>query len=279
MRLTQEQVDEMNNVQKRLMGLFIDICDKLNLKYYMVHGSLLGTIKYGDFFPLDDDIDVAMPRQDYDRLLESGQAILPDNIILQSCKTEKEFPLAFAKLRDSNTTFIQTMMKGLNINQGIYIDIFPMDYYPKEQIRRKWLFLWSEIYKARIGTRINYETSDPVWKKVLRGVSCVICPSWEAAVQKRADLYATISKTNEFIMVGGKDKERGIPIKWFGEGVSRNFAGLSVCCPKMYEEYMSCIYDDFMNYNPSGAYINDDGTVTVSAEIFSTVEPYSTFIP
>ncbi len=278
MRLTQEQVDEMNRVQKSLMRLFIDVCEKLNLNYYMVHGSLLGTIKYSNFFPLDDDIDVAMPRYDYDKLLEFGQAFFPDNIVLQSCKSEKEFPLAFAKLRDSNTTFIQTMMKGLKINQGIYIDIFPMDYYPKEQIKRKWLFLLSEIYKARIGTRINYETGEPVWKKILRGVSCVLCPSWEIAVQKRANLYVNISKTNEFIMVGGKDKERGIPIKWFGEGIQHDFAGLSVRCPKMYAEYMSCIYGDYTNYNPSESYINDDGTVTVSAEVFSTVEPYSAFI-
>lgn len=277
MRLTQEQISEMNTVQKQLMQNFIDVCKQLNLKYYMVHGSLLGTLKYSDFFPLDDDIDVAMPRKDYDKLLESAQALLPNNIFLQSCKSEKEFPLAFAKLRDNNTAFIQTIMKGLNINQGIYIDIFPMDFYPENKIKRKWLLLWSEIYKARIGTRINYETGEAIWKKLLRCVSWFFCPSWEIAVQKRASLYAHLPRTDEIIIVGGKAKERGIPLKWFGAGIQLDFAGLSVRCPQMYMEYMTCIYGDFMNYNPSSQYINEDGTVTVSAEVFSTTKTYRLF--
>ena len=277
MRLTQEQVSAMNLIQKDLLKSFIDVCMKLNLKYYMVHGSLLGTLKYGDFFPLDDDIDVAMPREDYNKLLEFGQSLLPDNVFLQSCKSEKEYPMVFAKLRDNNTAFIQTLMKGLNINQGIYIDIFPIDYYPKNRFKKIWLRFLDKLYLSRIGTRINYDSGEAKWKKIIRSISCIFCPSWEKAVKKRAGLYAKFPQSDRVIVIGGKASEQGIPSAWFGNGEELEFAGLSVRCPQMHKDYMTCIYGDYMNYNPSEKNINDDGTVTVSAEVFSTTQSYLDF--
>ena len=278
MKLTQEQVSSMNLIQRHLLQCFIEVCTQLELKYYMVHGSLLGTIKFGDFFPLDDDIDVAMPRSDYNKLLEKGQALLPNNIFLQSYKSDQQYPMPFAKLRDSNTAFVQTLMKGLSINQGIYIDIFPIDFYPKNIFYRRWKLFLDKLYKARIGTLINYDTGEAKWKKLLRNLSCVLCPSWEKAVRKRADLYVCLPESDDVIVVGGKEKERGIPFLWFGAGKQDVFSGISVCCPQMYKEYMTCIYGDYLNYNPSAKYINDDGTVTVSAEIFSTTKSYTEFI-
>ena len=186
MYLTLDEVQKMNAVQLEIFKEFVKVCKKLDLKYYMAHGSLLGTLRYEGFFPFDDDIDLLMPRKDYDRLLKEGQALLPSKYFVQSCKTEKEYPLAFAKIRDSETAFIQPVMENFNVNMGIYIDIFPLDYYPENKFTQKYLVFINKVYSLRINLKMNYEEKQPILKNLLRGISVLLCPSWEKTVQRRA---------------------------------------------------------------------------------------------
>lgn len=95
----------MNDLQKcelELLKYFIDICNKLNLRYYLVCGSALGAVKYGGFIPWDDDVDVALPRPDYEMFIKNAQRMLPSHVFLQNSMTDPQFPLIFSKLRNSN---------------------------------------------------------------------------------------------------------------------------------------------------------------------------------
>lgn len=266
----------MNGVQLDIFKHFVSVCSSLNLTYYMVHGSLLGAVQRKGFFPFDDDIDVAMPRADYNKLLQEGQHLLPSYLFLQSYETEKQFPLAFAKIRNSNTAFIQPI-HNRTINQGIYIDIFPMDNYPAGKWKQKFLALLERMYQARILAGLSLDGC-PVWKRILSHFSKWVFPSWEKAVRKRAQLYASFAENGRVIIVGGKSQERGIGKNWFAPGVYRNFEGMQVNCPVKYEKYLSCIYGDFKNYHPMGKYLNADKTATVSAEQFSTTRSYKDFL-
>ncbi|MBP5592258.1 LicD family protein [bacterium] len=276
MNLTLEEMQEINKVQLKIFKEFVKVCEKLNLQYYMVHGSLLGTIRYQGFFPFDDDIDVAMPRKDYEKLLKDGQPLLPQKYFIQSCKTEKEYPLAFAKIRDSETAFIQPVMKNFNVNKGIYIDIFPLDFFPENTVVQKVLNFKNKVYTTRINLRMAYEERQPFYKRTLRWISVLFCPSWEKAVQKRADLYANIKESSKVISVGGKGKEMGMPVKWFEEGKILKFEDMDVICPIMMEEYMTRIYGDYKTYNPAAKYMKPDGKVEVSASVCSTTKSYKT---
>lgn len=278
MNMTYNEVCAMNEIQLQLLREFIKVCKQLNLTYYMVHGSLLGAYRYENFFPYDDDIDVAMPRKDYDVFLDKGSSLFTHPFFLQSYKTEEEYPLPFAKLRNSNTAFIQPSMKNFNINQGIYIDIFPIDYYPKSKIRLKWIEIREKLYNIRISARIVYNKKQPLWKKFLRAGSRVICPSWKGAIKKRAKLYESISQSGKVIVTGGKIKERGIPEEWFESGAKLNFSKLIINSPIQYKEYLSCIYGDYEYYNPAAKYMNTDGTVMVTADIVSTTRSYIDFL-
>lgn len=278
MNLTLEEMQKINEVQLEIFKEFVKVCYKLNLKYYMAHGSLLGAIRYHGFFPFDDDIDLLMPRKDYDRLLKEGQVLLPEKYFIQSCKTEKEYPLAFAKIRDSETAFIQPVMKNFNVNQGIYIDIFPLDFFPENTFVQKFLNLKNKLYTTRINIRMAYEEKQPFYKKFLRQLSVLFCPSWEKAVQKRADLYVNVKESSKVVSVGGKVKEGEMPSEWFGEGKKMKFENIDVMCPAMTEKYMTRIYGDFMNYNPAAKYMDDQNRVEVSASIYSTTESYKTFM-
>ena len=127
---------QMNDVQNVVMDMFkefIKICDTLNLKWYMINGSALGAVKYGGFIPWDDDLDVGLLRTDYEIFLEKAQDLLPKHIFLQNYRTDKNFPHIYSKLRNSNTTFIEPSIAKLDMNHGIFLDIFPLDYYPDNE--------------------------------------------------------------------------------------------------------------------------------------------------
>jgi lipopolysaccharide cholinephosphotransferase len=274
MNMTYEEVCSMNKVQLQIFKEFARVCQNLGLTYYMIHGSLLGAILHNGFFPYDDDIDVAMPRKDYEILMEKGQELLPKQYFLQSHQTESEYPLSFAKLRKTDTAFIQPVMKNFRINKGIYIDIFPIDYYPENHFSISFIKIKEIISNVRISCKMNYEQNQPFSKKILRLCSKLICPSLEKAIQKRVSLFSKVSKGEKVITVGGKLQERGIPENWFGEGVPIAFEDIIVNCPTKYTEYLTCIYGDYEHYNPAGNYMNEDGTVTVSAEKVSTTQSY-----
>lgn len=130
----------MNGLQQcqlRLLEAFLQACRELGLRYYLVCGSALGAVKYGGFIPWDDDVDVAMPRPDYEMFLEKAQAILPEGLFLQNYRTDPQFPLLFSKLRDSGTTCVEAGHKHLRMHHGVHIDIFPLDGYPTEPAEQR----------------------------------------------------------------------------------------------------------------------------------------------
>lgn len=88
------------------------ICQKHDLRYYLIGGSVLGAIRHSGFIPWDDDVDLAMPRPDYERFLEVGSRELPDNYFVQTFKSQPHFPLPFAKVSRNDTTFIGALCKS-----------------------------------------------------------------------------------------------------------------------------------------------------------------------
>lgn len=275
MNITQKEMDDINNVQLNLFKEFIKVCNKLNLKYYMVHGSLLGAVKYKGFFPYDDDIDVAMPRKDYDIFIKQGQKHLSKNIFIQCNKTEKDYPLVFTKLRDSNTTFIQKNYEGYNINQGIYIDIFPIDFYPENinnitKIKEK-------VYSIRVNSRMK-NIKRTLKQKIFVTISKIIYPNWYKTIYKLDNLYKNYNNEFYCIVHGGKNTEIKIPFNIFGNGQKLEFENIEINVPEKYKEYLQIIYGDYNNYNPSAKYMVSKDLVTISAKKVDINKSYKEYL-
>ncbi len=247
----------MNELQKKefeLLRLFVEICDKLSLKYYLVCGSALGAVKYNGFIPWDDDIDVGMPRKDYEIFLCKAQALLPDNIFLQNYRTDKAFPHVFSKLRNSDTAFIEKSVAHLDINQGINMDIFPLDGYPADKISQNILRYRKKFLSWQFYSSLNDKNQSAkirLRNKIMRFLGC----------HKRTDkalarLDKMISKypadaSDIWCNHGNWQGELEYAPRWhYGEGTKAVFEGLEVIVPEKFDDYLTQKYGDWRSDPP-----------------------------
>lgn len=111
-----------------LLIKFDRVCRSHNLRYSLAFGSLLGLVRHQGFIPWDDDIDIVMPRKDYEKLKEY-QSEFKQPYFLQFPGEDEGYSFSFAKLRNTNTTGISWAFRYETYNQGQFIDIFPLDNY------------------------------------------------------------------------------------------------------------------------------------------------------
>lgn len=246
----------MTGLQKKefeILKNFIQICEKLDIKYFFVCGSALGAVKYGGFIPWDDDIDVALFRDDYDRFIKEAPKLLPENLFLQNCHSEEKFPTVYSKLRDSETTFIEKSSKFLPINHGIYIDVFPLDGYPKEKSKKNIFEIRKKIYACLVSSAYYVPDS---WKhKFLKKICKII--GVNKNTQRVAKSYEKfISKysveDSEFLCNHGNWQGRlEYAPKWhYGSGTIAKFEGLDVRIPENYDAYLTQKYGDWRKDPP-----------------------------
>lgn len=118
-----------NEMQVKLIDMlkwYHEFCVKNDLRYYIIGGTMLGAVRHQGFIPWDDDIDVGMPRDDYNRFLKISKGI-QDNQYIVEAPTEgnPEFQYLYAKIYDKSTTLVEKVRNP--IKRGIFIDVFPLD--------------------------------------------------------------------------------------------------------------------------------------------------------
>ena len=117
--------------QLEILKIFDRICRKHNLRYWIDGGTLLGAVRHKGFIPWDDDLDVAMPSEDYKKLDQIIQSELPDHLFWQTPKTDPTMPYGCTKIRDLNSFYVEFRDDfTLPYHKGVFIDIFEMIDYP-----------------------------------------------------------------------------------------------------------------------------------------------------
>lgn len=111
-----------------------DLCEKHGLKYFLDAGTLIGAVRHKGFIPWDDDVDIGMLREDYNKFLKIAKEELPTHLFLQTFETDKEYDIypVPCKVRCNNTILLEADNRdNFKMHNGIYIDIFPYDSLPK----------------------------------------------------------------------------------------------------------------------------------------------------
>lgn len=122
---------KLHNELVEILDYVVDVCEKNGFEYCLLYGTALGAYRHRGFIPWDDDLDIGMPREDYEKFIEYIKKNPSNLFSLQDESNEKNWFLTFCKVRKNDTLFIESMSDGLYSNNGVFIDIFPLDYIKK----------------------------------------------------------------------------------------------------------------------------------------------------
>ena len=233
------------------------VCDENNIKYFLDSGTLLGAVRHSGFIPWDDDLDIGMMREDYNRFCEIAPSCLKHNYFLQTWNNDSNYALPFAKVRKKNTIYLENKANNKMIN-GFYVDIFPYDNAPATNEEKLMLMKrlsnlertilmkchyqpWNEFnrinYKKRIGY-VPYQLKSVLLSK-------------DKLISRYMQFVNRESETAEdiYLQYGGK---KGYYIKKasFGEGIMLNFEDELFRCPLDYDAYLKSVYGDYMKLPP-----------------------------
>lgn len=243
----------MNDLQKKELEIlkeFIRVCDKLKIKYFAEGGTLIGIIRHKGFIPWDDDIDIAMLRKDYEKFLKKAQPLLKKKYFLQTYETDLEYTENYAKLRDSETTYIESSVKNQQINHGVYIDIFPIDkYYKYNKIKLKLLnYQICKNYNIKYNKTIKYRTMLLISNLLYgRKTICEICRLKDSIFTK-----AKNKKTDICINFNGvyEETKEIHHISDFEQTKKEKFEDIMISIPKGYDRILKDTYGDYMILPP-----------------------------
>ena len=164
---------ELNKIQENIYKIFVEfdrICCKYDIEYSMEGGTLLGAVKYQDYVPWDDDIDVIMRRDDYEKFLQIAPKEIDRKFFVQSFNNVKEFPLNYAKICLNGTKISNYDYSHLkNMNHGIFMDIFPIDNVVPDKLRQHCssVGVFTSARKVKLGVRLRAKGLKKVAFKLL----------------------------------------------------------------------------------------------------------------
>lgn len=229
------------------------ICKKCNIQYNVIAGTLLGAVRHGGFIPWDDDADVALLRPEYEKFRKACETELDTTrFYFQDHTNTPGYRWGYGKLRRKDTLFLREHQEHMPYDQGVFIDVFPLDYVPENYgvrrlhnfkcfIYRK--FFWSEV--GRIADK----------SKVKRAVYSVMSKVSEKKLKESFNRF--VEKTNRkktgwvrILTFPTPNKAYGYRTKWYQKSADTVFEGVTFQGIKDYDEYLSFKFGNYMELPP-----------------------------
>jgi lipopolysaccharide cholinephosphotransferase len=236
------------------------ICGKHDIKYWLDHGTLLGAVRHNGFIPWDDDLDIAMLRDDYYKFLEVAKKDLPSRLFLQTIESDKYVQNAWVKIRDRNS--ILMMNKYEKGHTGVFIDIFPVDFYQEKGTKKVVKKMYTTIIVGLWLKRAKF--TKPIINNIYKNIIKTICKiiynlffsvdygTFIAPIVKLARKMSNKEVLNSSYI------DYGIEVPF----INRNnyddifplsnhlFEGKQFPVPHNYEKYLTNYYGDYMKMPP-----------------------------
>ena len=247
---TQPQLRELQLRLCEILDWFDEVCKKYGLMYYLAGGTCLGAVRHHGFIPWDDDLDVAMPRKDYEKFWELGQrGMLGNRYVAVRPTQHQNTGFHIMQVRDSMSTCIYTHSVDLDICHGIKIDIDAIDGCPSDKKGRIIQWFWLNVHGLYSAQRIPNQASKK--KKMLARVLLKIVPS--KIIRSKIWTYAERQYSkydyDKCVFVrdaGDKYWDKSV----WGEPVYMKFEGKKRPIPAKYDEYLRGYYGDYMQFPP-----------------------------
>lgn len=248
------ELEEVRRIQERLLTKFALFCETHGLQYMLACGTLLGAIRHGGFIPWDDDIDVMMPRSDYERLIQLRDQLeaFAHAKLRYSTGVTDPYPFPYAKLLDPRTTLIEHHRAAVPL--GVNIDIFPLDGWPQHRVRRAFrrAHLTILMDSALIFKSWTPSMSGRFPAIVYRVGQLLMTAIPMGLVIRRVTKIASLEPLNESMFAG-------IVVSYYREVVKVTdllprsqaiFEGREYCVPSNPHEVLSAIFGDYMKLPP-----------------------------
>lgn len=267
MKYNSDILRHLHGELKETLREVVRVCEVAQIPYFIQGGTAIGSHFFDDIVPWDDDIDLGMTRENYERFLKEAPALLDKKYTLQEFTTEPDTPFYFAKVRKVGTRFVESEWVGLPIAEGVYIDIFPYDLIPDDEAlaRRQ---------RRRVGFWINCFMAKSVWLwrwlgKANNGVvfpksfiSCLTIRTVSAMLSKERiynilnkelTRYNNTSASRYNIVRMPKDM---ITVEAIANLEPRKFGDLEVMAPSNLEAYLRSHYGDIQKWLPEDKRLN-----------------------
>ena len=258
-RMSSEDLIKMKKMQLEMLMEFVRLCKENNIRYSIYAGTLLGAVRHKGYIPWDDDIDIAMLREDYEKFKKVAHKLNPDLCSFQDHDTDPEYRWGYGKLRRVNTTFIRTCSEHLKSKTGVFIDIFPFDDIPKSTLAQTlhhfYCFLLRKVLYSEVGRLSPYENI------FTRAIYSCLSKIDVDIIFKQINFLASKSKNSSpnrvriltfpptrAIKKDLKPEDRyGVPKEWFLDLSEYEFEGLTLWGTKEYDSILKCMYGNYMN--------------------------------
>ncbi len=239
-----------------MVSRFIEVCKQYNLTYYIMGGTLLGAVRHKGFIPWDNDIDLAMPRKDFDKLLEIGPNSFDSPLFFQTPVTEQgRFFCTYVKIRDERGTAASSVEYEQGINCGLFIDVFCLDEVPDGLWSRRLYYRWlNEIAKMQrfcFGKALSKGILNSIKYGLQQSVYRLVYHSPDAAqlfriYQKVAGRYAGKGTKNVEHLAFGHHENFVWERRDWSNSVMLDFEYLKLTAPCGYDAVLRKQYGDYM---------------------------------
>lgn len=256
--MTQEELEQVQSIQLEIMDEVHRICVKNHITYYMIAGTLLGSVRHSGFIPWDLDIDLAMMRDEYERFRTACMRELDESFAYLDFRTIPDYARPHALVSRKNTRLYlkYDRLNPKRENYGVYLDIFPLDNAPdQEALRRRQArrLRWIKKFKDY---RIPYSYSRSAQRRnmhylvsaLLRWIPVRAINGWQ---QRQMQRYRGVETKCVCSMASKYAYEKQcMPREIYGKARLLDFCGRQYYAPEKYTEYLTRLYGDFMTLPP-----------------------------
>ena len=240
--------EELKAVQLGILNTVADYCKKHNITYYLAYGTLIGAIRHNGFIPWDDDIDIVMPRPDYEKFIRSFNNDF-STIQVVSIHSDPNYGFPFAKVHDTRTCLNETKYKQDIF--GVFIDVFPID-----SVKSKYQIYIIRLLNKFVHTKKANYSQRSLSKKIINFIGkIVLLPFSTHNILKTIDSYSQKHSYGSTPYAGSicdtvVGERAMIDIEVFKEAIQHEFEGKYYNIPIGYDKWLRRIYGDYMQLPP-----------------------------